>query len=78
MSLVRRERTDLPDVLRRLFDTDGDQPWLQVEEVVEDEALVVRAELPDVDPDKDVELALVDGVLHSRVPMAQSPAAEAV
>ena len=26
----------------------------------------VRAELPDIDPDKDVELSVVDGVLHIR------------
>lgn len=66
MSIVRRERTDLPDVFRRFFDTDWDKPWLRVEEFVEDEALVVRAELPDIDPDKDVELSVVDGVLHIR------------
>ncbi len=78
MSIVRREKTDLPDAFRRFFDTDWDKPWLRVEEFVEDEALVVRAELPDIDPDKDVELSVVDGVLEIRVPMAQAPVSEAV
>ena len=66
MSIVRRERADLPDVFRRFFDNDLDRPWLRVEEFVENEALVVRAELPGIDPDTDVELSVVDGVLHIR------------
>jgi HSP20 family protein len=37
---------------------------LRVEEFIEDGTLVVRAELPGVDPDKDVEITLHDRVLH--------------
>ena len=40
--------------------------WLRVEEYVDDGTLVVRAELPDIDPDKDVELSVTNGVLHIR------------
>ena len=38
--------------------------WLRVEEFVDDKTLVVRAELPDIDPDKDVEIVVVDGELR--------------
>lgn len=64
MSIVRRERADLPDMFRRFWETDWDKPWMRVEEYVEGDALVVRAELPGIDPDKDVDLSVVDGVLH--------------
>lgn len=37
---------------------------VRVEEFSEDDTLVVRAELPGIDPDKDVEITLHDGVLH--------------
>ena len=61
---MRRERADLPDMFRRFWETDWDKPWMRVEEYVEGDALVVRAELPGIDPDKDVDLSVVDGVLH--------------
>lgn len=38
--------------------------WIRVEEYREDGALIVRAELPGIDPDKDVELTVADGMLH--------------
>lgn len=66
MAIVRRERADLPEMFRRIFENDSDKPWLRVEEFVDDKALVVRAELPGIDPDKDVELTVVDGVLRIR------------
>jgi HSP20 family protein len=37
---------------------------MKVEESREDGELVVRAELPGVDPEKDVEVSVSDGVLH--------------
>jgi HSP20 family protein len=39
---------------------------IQVEEFREDGVLVVRAELPGIDPDKDVELTVSGGMLHIR------------
>lgn len=66
MAIVRRDRTELPDLFRRFFETDWDKLWLHVEEFVDDKTLVVRAELPGIDPDKDVELSVVDGVLRIR------------
>jgi len=38
--------------------------WLRVEELKEDETLVVRAEMPGIDPDKDVEISVTDSMLH--------------
>jgi HSP20 family protein len=44
--------------------------WLEAEDVIrveefrEDGTLVVRADLPGIDPDKDVELTVSDGMLH--------------
>lgn len=35
-----------------------------VEEFTEDGTLVVRAEVPGIDPDKDVEITVADGMLH--------------
>ena len=64
MSLVRRERADLMDAFRRFMGNDWDASgWLRVEECVEDKTLVVRAELPGIDPDKDVDISLVGGAL---------------
>lgn len=62
-SLVRRGRPDLVDVFRRYFDVDLEKSWMRVEEFVDDGTLVVRAELPDIDPDKDVEISVVADTL---------------
>jgi HSP20 family protein len=66
MALARRERFEFPELFRRVLDIDWDASWLRVEEFVDDKTLVIRAELPDIDPDKDVELSIADGVLHIR------------
>lgn len=66
MAIVRRERAELPELVRRFFENDWDKPWLRVEEFVDGDTLVVRAELPGIDPDKDVEVTVVDGALRIR------------
>lgn len=38
--------------------------YIRVDEYRHDGALVVRAEVPGIDPDKDVELTVSDGMLH--------------
>jgi HSP20 family protein len=38
--------------------------FIRVEEFREDTALVIRADLPGIDPNKDVEVTVSDGVLH--------------
>jgi HSP20 family protein len=66
MALVRREHFEFPDLWRRFFEPDFTGAWMRVEEFVDGQTLVVRAELPGLDPDKDVELTIADGVLHIR------------
>ena len=79
-TIMRRHPStiDLGDWMGRLFDdrfgperlfmgtpfTDKDA--LRVEEFVDQDALVVRAEMPGIDPDKDVEISIHDGMLHLR------------
>jgi HSP20 family protein len=76
--LMRREpRGEAGDMFRR-FDHMFDE-WLRmmpfprwrdveglirVEEFREDGTLVIRADLPGIDPDKDIELTVSDGILH--------------
>lgn len=42
----------------------GPAPAIRVEELTRPDAYVLRAELPGVDPDRDVEISVHDGVLH--------------
>lgn len=64
MVLVKRDHYfDVPNVWRRLLAVDTDNGWLPVEEFVEDNALVLRAEMPGIDPDKDVDLTIADNML---------------
>lgn len=56
---------EVPNRLRRLLDWDGQLGhWMRIEEVRGDEELIVRAELPGIDPDRDVEITCEEGVLH--------------
>jgi HSP20 family protein len=90
MALIRRERE--PEALwpqpfgreladwwsrpvetwRRMFD----EGMVNVEEFVEGNQLVVRAELPGVDPDKDVDISIVDGTLRIRAERRQEEKVE--
>ena len=65
MDLVRHERSDMLEAFRRLFGAEFVEPsWLRVEEFVDDGAQVVRVELPGIDPEEDVDISLVNGVLR--------------
>lgn len=56
---------DWPDRWRRLLDFDVERTgWLRVEELREDDTCIIRAELPDIDPEKDVEVSVTDHMLH--------------
>lgn len=65
---VRSDRgfLDLPirttEMWRRLFETDQ----VKIEEFTKDDHLVVRAELPGIDPERDVDISIVDGKLRIR------------
>ncbi len=73
MTLMKRTRDELdwpawfgrrfaefPDSLRDLVDDTG----IKVEEFEDDGHLVVRAEMPGIDPDEDVELTMSDHMLR--------------
>jgi HSP20 family protein len=49
---------------RPFLDVAFDKTVLRIEECVEDGTLVVRAELPGVDVDKDVDISVHEGLLH--------------
>jgi HSP20 family protein len=73
MSLIHRNRSDVdwPDLFgTRMFDMPTawkdlfDDSDMKVEEFRDGDTLVVRAEMPGIDPDKDVEITVSDGMLH--------------
>lgn len=64
MALVLRDWPDIDEVIRRMFDGGADKSMLRVEEFLDDKTLVVRAELPGIDPDKDVDISIIDGSLR--------------
>lgn len=51
------------DVIERLFEGDVGSSAIRVEEMMDGNTLVVRAELPGIDPEKDVDVTVADGVL---------------
>lgn len=63
---------DWPENLREMFD----QSHLKVEEFQENGHLVVRAEIPGIDPDKDVEISMTDHVLHLRAERSTQKSSE--
>jgi HSP20 family protein len=77
MERSRPERPEWPDLLgwfpgwahwpgfRGLMESavEGVEP-MRIEEHVEDNQLIVKAELPGIDPDKDVEIFIQDQTLH--------------
>jgi HSP20 family protein len=54
---------DMPD-LTRWFDRVGRfEDFIRIEETVADGTLVVKAELPGIDPERDVDISVAEGVL---------------
>jgi len=68
MALTKHDRFSLdfrPERLRRLLDFDVDLgEAFRIEELQDGGDFVVRAELPGIDPDKDLEVTLADHVLR--------------
>lgn len=62
--LMRRNPFELLDPVRRFFEGDLESSSIRVEEFVDGKTLVVRAELPGIDPEKDVDVSVTEGVLH--------------
>lgn len=57
-----RRLVDWPEAWREMFDDSG----MLVEEFEDDGHLVVRAEMPGMDPEKDIEITIEDQTLHLR------------
>ena len=70
MALTRRERFGFEgpgELMRRFLEGDWEgNGLLKVEEFRDGDDLVVRSELPGIDPDKDAELTVSNGMLHIR------------
>ena len=77
MALVKREPAKRVDIFGRFFSDWSDMfrhpimVWpeaiddvLRVEEYRENGSFVIRADMPGIDPDKDVDLTVKDGTLH--------------
>lgn len=72
--LMRREPNSLGDLMSWMeHELAGLGTWtipkqiaMRIEDFAEDGAYVVRAELPGIDPDRDVEITIADGMLHVR------------
>jgi len=62
-NILQRIGVDVPEPLRRFLDGDLDS-WLRVEEYREDGTLVVKAEVPGITPESDVEINLVGNQLQ--------------
>lgn len=56
--------SDVLEPFRRFLEGDLTMPTLRVEQFLDGNTLVVRAEVPGIDPEKDVDVSVADGVLH--------------
>ncbi|MFN0091516.1 MAG: Hsp20/alpha crystallin family protein [Acidimicrobiales bacterium] len=61
------------DLMKRVFD---DESTMRIEEFTEGDEVVVRCELPGVDPDKDVDITVAGGVLTIRAERRQEEKTE--
>ena len=59
---MNRRFLDMPDLFGDLFE----EARMKVEEFETDGHLVIRAEMPGIDPDEDVEITVTDHQLHLR------------
>lgn len=62
-SIIRRASSDITEPLRRFLEADPGS-WLRVEEYREEGTMVVKAEVPGINPEKDVDITLVGNELQ--------------
>jgi len=62
-NILRRAGVDIPEPVRRFLEGDIDS-WLRVEEYHDGNTLVVKAEVPGINPESDVEITLTGNQLH--------------
>jgi HSP20 family protein len=65
---------DWPKSLRELMEVE--EASLRIEEFEDDGTLVVRAEMPGIDPEKDVEITIADHMLHIKAERRQETTTE--
>ncbi|CAN7377761.1 Hsp20/alpha crystallin family protein [Arthrobacter sp. LjRoot14] len=56
--------SDVLEPIRRFLDGDLTMTSIRVEQFLDGNTLVVRAEVPGLDPEKDVDVSVADGMLH--------------
>lgn len=66
MTELIRRNFDALEPFRRLLEGDVGTTWPKVEEFMDGNTQVIRAELPGLDPDKDVDLTVVNNTLRLR------------
>ena len=64
--LLRRTPSELMDAMDRMFQQENQPMPIRVEELVDGDTLVIRAEAPGLDPEKDIEVSIVGDALHIR------------
>jgi HSP20 family protein len=62
-NIFRRTGIDVPEPVRRFLQGETD-PWLRVEEYRDGNTLVIRTDIPGIDPDKDIDITVNDDSLH--------------
>jgi HSP20 family protein len=65
-NLMRWSGVDIADPIRRLLEGET-ASWLRVEEYREGDSMVVKAEVPGIDPNKDVDITLTGDELRINV-----------
>ncbi|MEE2523978.1 Hsp20/alpha crystallin family protein [Pseudarthrobacter sp. J75] len=65
-NIIRRAGSDITEPFRRFLEGDLGS-WLRVEEYNEEGTLVVKAEVPGIDPEKDVDITLAGSELRIEV-----------
>lgn len=63
VNILRRAGVDVPEPVRRFLEGDLES-WLRIEEYRDGSSLVIRAEVPGIDPDTDADITLVANRLH--------------
>ncbi|EMY32875.1 molecular chaperone [Arthrobacter crystallopoietes BAB-32] len=61
---LRRSPFEMMEPLRRMFEGEMDASSIRVEELVDGNTLIVRAELPGIDPEQDVDISVAEEHLH--------------
>jgi HSP20 family protein len=56
--------SEVLEPIRRFLDGDLTMPSIRVEQFLDGNTLVVRAEVPGIDPDQDVDVSVSEGMLH--------------